>query len=114
MHGTMTFRHERGFYDMAFCDNVRALMSAKGVSRRKMAADCGISPSAVNSWFNRSAENISLPTLLKLSEYFGVTIEELVHGTPQREITFSNRIYTDKELEEIQLFAQFLLHRRKD
>ena len=99
---------------MAFCDNLRALMSAKGVSRRKMASDCGISPSAVNSWFNRSEENISLPTLLKLSEYFGVTIEELVHGTPQREITFSNRIYTDEELEEIQLFAQFLLHRRKD
>lgn len=74
---------------MAFCDNLRALMSAKGVSRRKMAADTGISPSAVNSWFNRSAENISLPTLLKLSEYFGVSIEELVHGTPQRELTFS-------------------------
>lgn len=99
---------------MPFIDNLRALMCAKGVSRRKMAADTGISPSAVNSWFNRSAENISLPTLLKLSEYFDVTIEELVHGTPQREITFSNRIYTDQELEEIQLFAQFLLHRRKD
>ena len=99
---------------MAFVDNLRALMSAKGVSRRKMAQDCGISPSAVNSWFNRSAENISLPTLVKLSEYFGITIEELIHGTPQREITFSNRIYTDQELEEIQLFAQFLLHRRKD
>lgn len=99
---------------MAFVDNLRALMCAKGVSRRKMAADCGISPSAVNSWFNRSAENISLPTLLKLSQYFGVSIEELVHGTPQREITFSNRIFTDEELEEIQLFAQFLLHRRKD
>ena len=99
---------------MAFTDNLRALMSATGVSRRKMAADCGISPSAVNSWFNRSAENISLPTLLKLSEYFGVTIEELVHGTPQREITFSNRVYTDAELEQIQQYAQFLLQQRKD
>ena len=99
---------------MPFTDNLRALMSAKGVSRRKLAADTGISPSAVNSWFNRSAENISLPTLLKLSEYFGVTIEELVHGTPQQEITFSNRVFTDDELAEIQLFAQFLLHRRKD
>lgn len=98
---------------MPFTDNLRALMNAKGVSRRKMAADCGISPSAVNSWFNRSAENISLPTLLKLSKYFNVTIEELVHGTPQREITFSNRIYTDKELEQIQQFAQFLIYQRK-
>lgn len=97
---------------MPFTDNLRTLMNAKGVSRRKMAADCGISPSAVNSWFNRSAENISLPTLLKLSEYFGVTIEELVHGTPQREITFSNRVYTDGELEQIQQFAQFLIYQR--
>lgn len=32
-------------------------MSAKGISRRKLAKECGISPSAVNSWFNRSAEN---------------------------------------------------------
>lgn len=99
---------------MPFIDNLRALMCAKGVSRRKLAQDCGLSPSAVNSWFNRSAENISLPTLVKLSEYFGITIEELIHGTPQREITFSNRVYTDDELAEIQLFAQFLLHRRKD
>lgn len=29
---------------MAFCDNLRALMSAKGVSRRKMASDCGNQP----------------------------------------------------------------------
>lgn len=98
---------------MPFTDNLRALMNAKGVSRRKLAADCGISPSAVNSWFNRSAENISLPTLLKLSTYFGVSIEELVHGTPQREISFSNRVYTDGELEQIQQFAQFLIYQRK-
>lgn len=51
MHGTMTFRHERGVYGMAFCDNLRALMGARGVSRRKMASGCGISPSAVNPWF---------------------------------------------------------------
>lgn len=61
---------------MAFTDNLQALMSAKGISRRKLAKECGISPSAVNSWFNRSAENISLQTLKKLSDYFGISIEE--------------------------------------
>lgn len=65
---------------MAFTDNLQALMSAKGISRRRLAKECGISPSAVNSWFNRSAENISLQTLKKLSDYFGISIEELVHG----------------------------------
>lgn len=54
---------------MAFTDNLQALMGAKGISRRKLAKECGISPGAVNSWFNRSAENISLQTLEKLSDY---------------------------------------------
>lgn len=99
---------------MAFIDNLQALMSAKGVSRRRLAKECGISPSAVNSWFNRSAENISLPTLKKLSEYFGISIEELVYGKKQRrEITFSGSTYTDDELKQIKQFANFLIRQRE-
>lgn len=99
---------------MAFTDNLQALMSAKGVSRRKLAKECGISPSAVNSWFNRSAENISLQTLKKLSAYFGVSIEELVHGKQRRrEITFSSNTYTDAELDQIKQFAHFLIGQRE-
>lgn len=99
---------------MAFTDNLQALMSAKGISRRRLAKECGISPSAVNSWFNRSAENISLPTLKKLSEYFGISIEELVNGKQQqREITFSSSAYTDAELDQIKQFAHFLIRQRE-
>jgi transcriptional regulator with XRE-family HTH domain len=98
---------------MAFTDNLQALMSAKGISRRRLAKECGISPSAVNSWFNRSSENISLQTLKKLSEYFGISIEELVHGRHQRsEIAFSSSAYTDEELDQIQRFAHFLIGQR--
>lgn len=99
---------------MAFTDNLQALMSAKGISRRKLAKECDISPSAVNSWFNRSAENISLQTLKKLSAYFGVSIEELVHGKQRRrEITFSSNTYTDAELDQIAQFAHFLIGQRE-
>lgn len=99
---------------MAFTDNLQALMSAKGISRRKLAKECGISPSAVNSWFNRSAENISLQTLKKLSDYFGISIEELVHGKrKRREITFSSSAYTDAELDQITQFAHFLIRQRE-
>ena len=99
---------------MAFTDNLQALMSAKGISRRRLAKECGISPSAVNSWFNRSAENISLQTLKKLSEYFGISIEELVHGRQQRrEISFSSSTYTDDELDQIKQFAHFLIRQRE-
>lgn len=101
---------------MEFLSNLQALMQAKGISRRKLAADCGISPSAVNSWFNRSAENISLKTLKKLSEYFGVSMEELVHGVQQRhELVFTSDTYTEEELAQIKQFAHFLIQqRRKD
>lgn len=87
---------------MEFTDNLQALMDARGISRRKLASGCGISPSAVNSRFNRSAENIGLPTLKTLSEYFGIGIGELVYGKkPQREITFSGNTYSDDELKQI-------------
>lgn len=93
---------------MAFTDNLQALMSAKGISRRRLAKECGISPSAVNPWFNRSAENISLQTLKKLSDYFGISIEEPVHGRKQaHEITFSSSAYTKEELARITQFAHF-------
>ena len=99
---------------MAFTDNLQALMSAKGISRRRLAKECGISPSAVNSWFNRSAENIGLPTLKKLSDYFGISIEELVHGRQQRhEIVFTNDTYTEEELAQIERFARFLIGQRE-
>ena len=99
---------------MAFTDTLQSLMSAKGISRRKLAKECGISPSAVNSWFNRSAENISLPTLKKLTEYFGISIEELVHGAKQRhELVFTSDTYTEEELAQIERFARFLIGQRE-
>lgn len=99
---------------MAFLDNLQVLMQAKGISRRKLAADCGISPSAVNSWFNRSAENISLQTLKKLSEYFGISIEELVYGAkPRHELVFTSDTYTSEELAQIEQFARFLIGQRE-
>lgn len=99
---------------MAFTDNLQSLMSAKGISRRKLAKECGISPSAVNPWFNRSAENISLPTLKKLSECFGISIEELVHGTrTRRELVFTSDTYTEEELAQVKQFAHFLIGQRE-
>lgn len=89
-------------------------MSAKGISRRKLAEECGMGPSAVNSRFGRSAEGISLQTLKKLSEYFGIGIGELVHGKQQRrEITFSGSAYTDAGLDQIKQFARFLIRQRE-
>ena len=55
-----------------------------------------------------------MQTLKKLSDYFGISIEELVHGKQERrEITFSSSAYTDAELDQIKQFAHFLIRQRE-
>lgn len=99
---------------MAFTDNLQSPMGAKGISRRKSAKGCGIGPGAVNPWFNRSAGNIGLPALGKLSDCFGISIEELVHGTEtRREPVFTSDTCTEGELAQVKRFAHFLIGQRE-
>ena len=73
---------------MEFCDRLKELRAAKGVSQAKLAADIHISRSAVAKWEN----GLGLPndaSLKLLSEYFGVTIEELLPDKPIEEILIS-------------------------
>ena len=66
---------------MNFLKNLTHLMEINNMSRNDLAKAVGIAPSTVNSWFNRGYENISLKTLLKLSRFFNITIDELVDGS---------------------------------
>ena len=99
---------------MPFLDNLTRLMNRHGVNRTELAKKIGIAPSTINSWYNRSYENISLKTLIKLSSFFNVSLEELVHDTHEKTITFSSKDYTDEELRAISNLGKFLKNHRKD
>lgn len=99
---------------MQFLHNLEKLMAEKNMNKSDLARACGLSTSTVNSWWNRSCENISLPTIMKIARYFNVTIEELVNAPAEKEIVFSSREYTLDELFAIQHFARFLRTKRKD
>lgn len=99
---------------MQFLNNLEKLMAEKNMNKSDLARACGLSTSTVNSWWNRSCENISLPTIMKIARYFNVTIEELVNAPAQKELVFSSREYSLDELSEIQHYAKFLRDRRKD
>ena len=97
---------------MNLLENLTELMQQKNINRSELAREIGIAPSTVNSWYNRSYENISLKTLLKLSSFFNKTIEEIVHGDTNK-ITFSEKRFTKNELNAIINFSEFLINNRE-
>lgn len=76
---------------MEFCDKLKELRAEKGVSQTKLAADIHISRSAVAKWEN----GLGLPndeSLKLLSEYFSVSIDDLLPDKPTAEtIVFKNK-----------------------
>lgn len=88
---------------MFFIQNLDNLLSRNKMSRSDLAKAIGLSPSTINAWFNRSCDNVSLKSLIKISEYFGVSIDELVNGEPienqftEREIQALKRLVAYEE-----------------
>ena len=98
---------------MGLLDNLTHFMKEYNLNRTELANAIGIAPSTVNSWFNRGYDNISLQTLLKLSSFFGITIEQLVNGDTSQQIIFSSKDFTEKELKAIVNFSIFLKKNRE-
>lgn len=57
---------------MDFLNNLEKKMNEKNLNKSQLAKGMGVAPSTVNSWFNRSAENITLKTLKKHSTNIGI------------------------------------------
>ena len=88
-------------------------MAEYRINRSELARACNLSTSTVNSWWNRSCENISLQTLMKLANYFNVTLEELVNGPASTELIYSTNDFTQQELDAIDNFVKFIKFHRK-
>ena len=85
---------------MEFYDKLKELRAAKGVSQNKLAADIHISRSAVAKWEN----GLGLPndeSLKLLSEYFGISIDELLPDKPTAETIVSKNKTIDQQKKAI-------------
>ena len=60
--------------------NLSKLREKVGITQRKLALDLGIPPTTLNKYENNLTEP-SISTLIKLADYFHITIDELV-GRP--------------------------------
>ena len=72
----------------------------------------GIATSTINSWYNRSYENVSLKTLLKITNFFNITLEQLVYDDTNETISFSTKDFSANELQAIKNFSIFLKQNR--
>ena len=64
---------------MNLLKNLDYLLRVNNLTRAQLSRELNIDPSTINTWFSKGCENISLRFLIKLSEYFGVSIDDLVH-----------------------------------
>lgn len=99
---------------MRLLENLTYLMKKKNINRTELAKQIGIAPSTVNSWYNRNCDNISLSTLIKLSRYFNISMEELINGNPAQSVVFDELEYTKSELKLIRKFGDFIKENRQE
>ena len=60
-----------------FTDKVKALMEERGINRHELALGSGIPYTTIDGWFKKGGENVRLSTLLRLAEYFNVSLDAL-------------------------------------
>ena len=64
---------------MNLLKNLDYLLRVNNLTRAQLSRELNIAPSTINTRFSKGCENISLRFLIKLSEYFGISIDDLVH-----------------------------------
>lgn len=89
-----------------FLVNLDSLIEKQGLSKNEFAKRIGIAPSTISSWYNRGYENISLKTLIKLSKYFNVSLDELIFGKPKSKKieltdTYAEDLYAINEISKL-------------
>lgn len=96
---------------MNFLHNLDYLLHINKMSRAELARTIGIAPSTINAWYTKDYKGITLKNLVKLSNCFEITIEELVNGD-MRSLNFTIENYTDSELKAIKDFSDYLKRSR--
>lgn len=97
---------------MNFLNNLDNLMKNKNTTKKELAKVLGISPATITMWFTRGCDNVNLSTVVNIANYFNITIDELVNGSIQNQVSFSNKDFTKSELRAIKNFSYFLIENR--
>lgn len=96
---------------MNFLHNLDYLLHINKMSRAELARTIGIAPSTINAWYTKDYKGITLKNLVKLSNCFEITIEDLVNGDITS-LSFTSENYTESELRAIKDFSDYIKRSR--
>lgn len=89
---------------MTLLDKLEYLMEEKGINNAQLSKGADIPYTTVDGFFKKGMENVKLPTLRKLANYFGCSLDYLVDDEiPKTNVTIE---FNDKELEHIKKYRQ--------
>lgn len=60
---------------MDFLEKLNYLMKSNNLNKSTLAKACDIPYTTVDGWYKRGYEGLKLPTLKKLSGYFGISLD---------------------------------------
>ncbi len=63
-----------------FLENLSALMKERGINKSTLAKESGIPYTTIDGFYKKGCDNTKLSTLIRLSEYFGVSLDYLING----------------------------------
>lgn len=64
---------------MYILDNINKLLERDKITKSRLAKELNISASTIYSWWDKGVSTINITTIIKLSEHFNISIDDLVY-----------------------------------
>jgi transcriptional regulator with XRE-family HTH domain len=77
---------EQRLDQMKLDKNLKKMMLTKKLSLKTLSGQVGVPPSTIHGWLNGAAPK-SLVDLKKISDFFGISIDELCFGAAEKNLT---------------------------
>lgn len=98
---------------MNFLENLDFLLKSNKMTRSDLARALNMSPSTINSWYNRSCDGVALKSLVEISKYFAVSLDTLVNGDdiedyiPIHEINPNPSPFNEREIAQLKRLIKY-------
>jgi transcriptional regulator with XRE-family HTH domain len=105
--GTIQSTRAKGGKRMNIEERLSQVMLSKEINRSQLSKAANIPYTTIDGMFKKGCSNIKLSTLMKLADYFDVSIDYLVGRGTDSDLT-------PDELCELEKYKSFLLFKRKE